>query len=385
MRAPRIALVAGETSGDQLGQALIAALRERSPGAQFCGVAGPLMRSAGCEALAAADELAVMGFVEPLAHLPRLWRLRRMLLRRLIEWRPDVFVGIDAPGFNLGLAAQFKAAGVKTVQYVSPQVWAWRQGRVRTIARDCDLVLCLLPFEPAFYAAHEVKALFVGHPLADQIPLDPGRGAARLALGLDPGVRVVALLPGSRRGEVQRLGAPYMQAAKWLQSRRPELQFLAPMASAAARTLFEAHGAAAAGIRLLDGQARTVLQAADAALVTSGTATLEALLCGCPMVVAYKAAPLSALLVRAMIRVPYFSLPNLLAGERLVPEFFQQQVRGAALGAALLAELEDAPRSELLRVRFRAIHATLAQAGAGRAADGILQLLGPPGALKVPA
>ena len=385
MRALRVALVAGETSGDQLGQALITALRERAPGAQFCGVAGPLMQAAGCEALAAADELAVMGFVEPLAHLPRLWRLRRMLLRRLLQWQPDVFVGIDAPGFNLGLAAQFKAAGVKTVQYVSPQVWAWRQGRVRTIARDCDLVLCLLPFEPAFYAAHAVKALFVGHPLADQIPLDSGQVAARLELGLDPGARVVALLPGSRRGEVQRLGAPYMQAAQWLQSRRPDVQFVAPMASAAARALFDAHGAAAAGIRLLDGQARTALQAADAALVTSGTATLEALLCGCPMVVAYKAAPLSALLVRALIRVPYFSLPNLLAGERLVPEFFQQQVRGAALGAALLAELEDAPRSDQLRARFRAIHATLAQGGAGRAAEGILQLLPGAGTLQVPA
>jgi lipid-A-disaccharide synthase len=375
MRALRIALVAGETSGDQLGQALIAALRERAPGAQFCGVAGPLMRAAGCEALAAADELAVMGFVEPLVHLPRLWRLRRMLLRRLFQWQPDVFVGIDAPGFNLGLAARFKAAGVKTVQYVSPQVWAWRQGRVRTIARDCDLVLCLLPFEPAFYAAHAVKALFVGHPLADQIPAATGRSAARLALALDPGARVVALLPGSRAGEVQRLGPPFMQAAQWLRERQPELLFLAPMASAGAREQFAAYGAQAAGIRLLDGQARTALQAADAALVTSGTATLEALLCGCPMVVAYKAAPLSALLVRALIRVPYFSLPNLLAGERLVPEFFQQQVRGPALGAALLAELEDAPRSEQLRERFRAIHAMLAQGGAGRAADGILQLL----------
>jgi lipid-A-disaccharide synthase len=343
------------------------------------------MRAAGCEALAAADELAVMGFVEPLAHLPRLWRLRRMLLRRLFQWQPDVFVGIDAPGFNLGLAAQFKAAGVKTVQYVSPQVWAWRQGRVRTIARDCDLVLCLLPFEPGFYAAHAVKALFVGHPLADQIPLDSGRAAARLTLGLDPGARVVALLPGSRAGEVQRLGAPYMQAAQWLHSRRPDVLFVAPMASATARALFEAHGAAAAGIRLLDGQARTALQAADAALVTSGTATLEALLCGCPMVVAYKAAPLSALLVRALIRVPYFSLPNLLAGERLVPEFFQQQVRGAALGAALLAELDDATRSEQLRGRFRAIHAALAQGGAGRAADGILGLLPAADTLQVPA
>ncbi|MDE2252436.1 MAG: lipid-A-disaccharide synthase, partial [Gammaproteobacteria bacterium] len=220
-RALRIAVVAGETSGDQLGAALISALRARAAGVQIRGVCGPLMRTAGCEPIAAAHELAVMGLVEVLAHLPRLLRLRRRLRREFLAWQPDVFIGIDAPEFNLGLAAQLHAAGLKTVQYVSPQVWAWREGRVRAIARACDQVLCLLPFEPAFYARHAVQARFVGHPLADQIPLEAERGAARGALTLAADAVVVALLPGSRRGEVARLGPDFIRAAEALAASAP--------------------------------------------------------------------------------------------------------------------------------------------------------------------
>jgi lipid-A-disaccharide synthase len=376
-RALRIALVAGETSGDQLGAALMQALRAQAPDIEFRGVAGPQMLAAGCQPLAAAEELAVMGLTEIVARLPRLWRLRRTLERSFAEWRPDAFVGIDSPEFNLGLAARLKTRGIRTVQYVSPQVWAWRQGRVRTIARDCDLVLCLLPFEPAFYREHAVRAVYVGHPLADQVPLQVDRAAARRELGLDPTATIVALLPGSRLGEVRRLGPVFLAAAGWLRQRRADLQFIAPMASPAAAAAFAA--ARASSVRLLDGQARLALQAADAALVTSGTATLESLLCRCPMVVAYRTSALSAALVRLLrlVRVEHFALPNLLAGEALVPEHFQEDASAGNLGRGVLRALEDAAyRSGLLR-RFDAIHRDLRQGGAERAAAAVLELTGP--------
>jgi lipid-A-disaccharide synthase len=378
----RVAIVAGETSGDALGAALMAALRERAGPIEFRGVAGPAMRAAGCVALADAHELAVMGLIEPLKHLPRLLRLRSMLIKRISAWRPELFIGVDAPAFNLGLAARFKARGILTVQYVSPQVWAWRPGRVRTIARRCDLVLCLLPFEPEFYRSHAVRAEFVGHPLADQIPLQPDRAAARAALGLDARRPVLALLPGSRLGEVQRLAAPFIATAIELSRRRPQLQLLAPMANAAARAAFEhallgAPAAAALNLQLLDGQAREALTAADAALVTSGTATLEALLCGCPMVVAYRVGALTALLLRTLrlVRLRYFSLPNLLAGEALAPEFFQEAVTSENLSGAIERALDDVAQREYLQREFLRVHQSLRAGGAGRAADAVLQLL----------
>ena len=378
-RALRIALVAGETSGDQLGAALIGALRERAPGCEIRGACGPLMRAAGCEPLADAHELAVMGLVEVLSHLPRLLRLRRRLRDEFLAWRPDVFIGIDAPEFNLGLAAQLHRAGLATVQYVSPQVWAWREGRVRGIGRACDLVLCLLPFEPAFYAHHAVPARFVGHPLADQIPLDVDRGAARRALGIEETSTVVALLPGSRKGEVTRLGPEFIAAALALAATSPGVVFIAPMASPAVRALFEQQCAAAGfeRVRLLDGQARMALQAADAALVASGTASLEALLCRCPMVIAYRLSAMTAFLLRAlrMVRLKYFALPNLLAGEPLVPEFFQEAATGPQMAAALQQQLRNAEHRRMLEARFRSIHVTLRQDGAARAADAVLGLI----------
>ena len=378
--ALRVAIVAGETSGDQLGAALIAALRVRCPALEVRGVCGPLMRAAGCMPLADAQELALMGLVEVVRHLPRLLMLRRRLRRDLHAWQPDVFIGIDAPEFNLGLAAQLHATGIKTVQYVSPQVWAWRRRRVHRIAQQCDLVLCLLPFEPAFYAQHAVQAQFVGHPLADQIPLDVDRAAARRALALKADSTVVALLPGSRTGEVSRLSADFVAAARALRRARPEIELIAPMASAAVRNIFAAAAQAgdAVGIRLLDGQARLALQAADVALVASGTATLEALLCRCPMVVAYRLGAMTAFLLRTLrlVKLPYFSLPNLLAGERLVPEFFQGEVSGERLAAAMQSQLEELPQRAALSARFRLIHQSLRQGGAGKAAEAILALIG---------
>jgi lipid-A-disaccharide synthase len=376
-----VGLVAGEHSGDTLGAALIAALRARVPQVRCFGVAGPKMVAAGCESWAGAEELAVMGLTEVIMHLPRLLRLRATLARRFTAERPDVFVGIDSPEFNLALARRVHEAGIPTVQYVSPQVWAWRQGRVRTIGRSCDLVLCLLPFETEFYARHGVRAEFVGHPLADEIPLLADRDAARRALGLDRDAPYVALLPGSRLGEVSRLAAPFAAAAARIAAARPAYRFIAPMASARAREVFLqqiAGVAGAPGIHLLDGQAQPALAAADAAIVASGTATLETLLTGRPMVVAYRVSAATAFLLRTvgLVKVPYFSQPNLLAGRRLVPEFFQQAVRGEALAAALLAELEDPQHVRELQGEFAQIHQLLRRGGAGRAAQAILDLIG---------
>src|SRR5665213_631169 len=276
-----IGLVAGESSGDTLGAALLAALRARVGEVRAFGIAGPKMRSAGCEVWADSHELAVMGLIEPLVHLPRLFALRRRLVREFTAARPHVFVGIDAPAFNIGLEAKLRARGIPTVQYVSPQVWAWRQGRVRTIASACELVLCLFPFETEFYSAHGVRAQFVGHPLADQIPLHTDRAAARQALGLAPRATVIALLPGSRLGEVRRLGTDFLRAALWLQGQRPDVKFIAPMASHSVRNIFAMQRdrvAPGLEVQLFEGQAQQSLIAADAVLVASGTATLETLL-----------------------------------------------------------------------------------------------------------
>ena len=379
--ALRVGIVAGESSGDQLGAALITALRARVPDVRCFGMAGPKMAAAGCEVWVSSDELSTMGLFEVLQHLPRLLRLRRALAARFQRERPDVFVGIDVPDFNLGLSRRLKASGLRTVQYVSPQVWAWRQSRVRTMGRSCDLVLCLLPFETDFYSRHGVHAEFVGHPLADQIPLDVDRDAARMALGLPPEAAVIALLPGSRMGEVERLGADFAAAAAWIASKRTDVRFVAPMASARVRARFEAILAAMRDlppIDRVDGQAQRVLAAADAAIVASGTATLETLLTGRPMVVAYRLGALTAWLLRrlGLVKVPYFSQPNLLIGRRLVPEFFQEAVTGEALGRALLRELGDREHLSQLQKEFRRVHATLRRGGADRAAAAILEYAG---------
>ena len=375
----RIGFVAGESSGDQLGAALIDALRARVPRLECFGVAGPRMIAAGCEAWANAEELAVMGLAEVLRHLPRLLRLRRRLVERFVAARPQVFVGIDGPEFNLGLAARLKARGICTVQYVSPQVWAWRQGRVRTIGRACDLVLCLLPFETSFYESHGVRAVFVGHPLADQIALDTDRGAARRALQIPEDAKVIAILPGSRVSEVARLGEDFAGAAAWIAAQRPAVEFIAPMATRAVREVFERQAAAALPrIRLTDGRAREALAACNVALVASGTATLETLLSQRPMVVAYRLSAATVFVARrlALVKSPYMALPNLLAGRPLVPEFFQDEVTAQALGSALLRELDDPARTATLVAQFRRMHVELRTSAAERAANAILECAG---------
>jgi lipid-A-disaccharide synthase len=373
-----IALIAGEASGDNLGGALLEALHAREPALRAYGVAGPRMVAAGCERWVDADELAVMGLAEILRHLPRLLRLRRDLVARLLAARPDVFVGIDSPEFNLRVAGQLKAGGIPTVQYVSPQVWAWRQGRVRTIGRSVDLILCVLPFESRFYDQHAVRAIFVGHPLADLLPLDSPSCPARAALGLAAAAPTIAVLPGSRRGEIDRLGAPFAATVAWLHARRPDLQFVAPMANAAARAGFSASLALHAPdvpVTVIDGRAQAALAAADAALVASGTATLEAALIKRPMVVAYRVAPATAWLMRRLklMKAEFFAHPNLLAGRQVVPEYLQEEVRPEVLGPALLAQLERPDHAELVAT-YTAVHHALRRDASARAADAILEL-----------
>jgi len=376
----RIALVAGEASGDTLGAALIEALRRRFPEARFAGVAGPKMKAAGCESWFDSEQLSVMGLTEVLRHLPRLLRLRGALRRRIVEWRPDVFIGVDFKEFNLGLARRLKKDGLRTVQYVSPQVWAWRPGRARTIGESVDLILCLFPFEPDFYREYGVRAAFVGHPLADQVPLEIDRASARSALGIAPAARVLAVLPGSRRGEVERLAEPFAGAAELLAARYPGLLTIAPMVTPQLRDLFAARCAELApraAVRLLEGNAHLALAAADVVLVASGTATLETALYKRPMVVAYRMGAITAFLLRrlGLVKVQHFSQPNLLAGAELVPEFFQEQANPVNLADALAAWLEQPERVAEAQREFAAIHESLRQGGADRAAGEIAELL----------
>jgi len=378
-RTLTIGLVAGESSGDNLGAALIEAIAARAPGTRFVGVAGSRMREAGCERLADAEELAVMGLFEVLHHLPRLLTLRRRVREAMLELRPDVFVGIDAPEFNLSLAASLHDAGLRTVQYVSPQVWAWRRGRAKRMARFLDRVLCLLPFEQAVYDQAGLRAVFVGHPLADRLPLVPDLAGARRDLGIASEVRVVAILPGSRAGEVTRLADDFAGTAAWLAARRPGLVFIAALANGGARSTFEAaleRHAPGVDVRLVEGRTQEVLTAADVVLVASGTATLETLLCKRPMVVAYRLGGLTALFLRGLgiLKVPFFSLPNLLAGRRIVPELAQGDVTPPRIGQELERWLDEPKDVRELQALFADLHGQLRRDASGQAADAILSL-----------
>jgi lipid-A-disaccharide synthase len=375
----RVALVAGEASGDTLGAGLIEALRAQVPDAEFVGMAGPKMIAAGCEPWYRSEEIAVMGFFEVLPHLRRILALRRELIERIKKSGVDVYVGIDAQDFNRPAAAALKSAGLKTVQYVSPQVWAWRQSRVATIREAVDLVLCVLPFEPKFYAEHGVNAKFVGHPLADMIPLSVDKTAARAKLGLAGDGPVLAVLPGSRRSEVLRLSAPFMATAAWLNRERPELQVAVALASDATAELFkEATGGMELGdATLIAHRAREVMAAADVVLTASGTASLEALLTKRPMVVAYKMVPLTYWLVRLLgvAKLPHFSLPNLLAGRALVPEFAQRDVRPEVLGPAVLGALDGTGLAPGWYDAFTDIHRQLRCDASASAAREVLALV----------
>lgn len=372
-RTLRIALVAGEASGDILGAGLMQALKARHPQVEFIGVGGPRMEAEGLVSAFPMERLAVMGLVEVLGRLRELLARRKRLIRDLIEARPDVFIGIDAPDFNLTLELKLRQAGIRTVHYVSPSVWAWRQKRVLKIREACDLMLTLFPFEARFYLEHQVPVRFVGHPLANTIALQADRVAAREVLGLAQEDAVVALLPGSRGGEVARLGALFLDAAERLRTLRPGVQFVLPCANAERRAQLEAMLAGRdLPLRLLDGRSHEALAACDAVLIASGTATLEALLHKRPMVVAYKVAPLTYRILRRLVKSPYISLPNLLAERMLVPELIQDAATPDALAQALAPLLEDgAVQTE----GFDVIHRALRQDASQQAADAVLKLV----------
>ena len=380
MKRPlRFALAAGEASGDTLGAGLIEAIRALAPDSEFVGMAGPKMIAAGCEPWYRSEEIAVMGFFEVLPHLRRILALRRELIGRIEHAQVDAFIGIDAQDFNKPAEAQLKRAGIKTVQYVSPQVWAWRQSRVATIREAVDLVLCVLPFEPKFYAAHGVNAKFVGHPLADAIPLEIDKAAARAKLGFPLDKPVLAVLPGSRRSEVSRLSAPFMATAAWLESRVPGLTVAVAIASDSIAELFHeaTFGLDVSRAKLIPQKAREIMAAADVVLTASGTASLEALLTKRPMVVAYKMVPLTYWLLRRLgvSKLPYFSLPNLLAGRALVPEFVQGQVRPDVLGPAVLGALDGTGLKPGWYDAFADIHRQLRCDASASAAREVLALV----------
>ncbi len=370
----RVALVAGEASGDILGASLMQALKTRHPQIEFIGVGGPLMQAEGLTSYFPMERLAVMGLVEVLGRLPELLLRRRRLIKTLIDAKPDVFIGIDAPDFNLGLELKLRRAGIKTVHYVSPSVWAWRQKRVLKIRDACDLMLCLFPFEAQFYDAYRVPVRFVGHPLADAIPQQADRAAAREALDLPQDSTVVALLPGSRGGEVARLGALFLDAAMRLRTLRPGLRFVLPCASPERRVQLEQMLVGRdLPLSLLDGRSHDALAACDAVLIASGTATLEALLYKRPMVVAYKVAPLTYLILRRLVSSAYISLPNLLAERLLVPELIQEAATPEALAQALAPLLND---GEVQTEGFDVIHRALRRDASAQAADAVLKLVG---------
>ena len=369
-----VALVAGEASGDILGAGLMQALKARHSDVRFIGIGGPRMEAQGLRSYFPLERLAVMGLVEVLCRLPELLARRKRLLKTFLDVRPDVFIGIDAPDFNLDLALKLRRNGIKTVHYVSPSVWAWRQNRVLKIRDACDLMLTLFPFEAKFYDAHQVAVRFVGHPLADAIPLVPDRAAARAELKLPQDGLVVALMPGSRGGEVGRLGPLFLAAAERLRSMRPGIRFVVPCASPERRAQLEQILAGRdLPLTLLDGQSHTALAACNAVLIASGTATLEALLYKRPMVVAYSVAPLTFRILKRMVKSPYVALPNLLAQRLLVPELLQDAATPDAM-ARLLSPLLD--NGDVQTEGFDAIHRTLRCDASSQAASAVLELVG---------
>ena len=371
-----IGFVAGEASGDLLAAPVIAALRERLPGAQCAGIAGDRMIEAGAAAWWHVRELSVRGYAEVIRELPRLLQMRAALRERLLAGRPAVMVGVDSPDFNLRLEMQLRAAGVPTVHYVSPSIWAWRPKRIEKVRRAADRVLLVFPFEQQIYDEAGIPATYVGHPLASIIPAQPDARAARARLGLGGEEPLVALLPGSRRAEVEHIGPAFVEAAALMLRREPRLRFVLPVAEPGLRALLapalaEA-GAAAGSITLFAGRSHDCLEAADAALVASGTATLETALFGRPMVIAYRMPAASYWIMRQMGSVSFVGLPNILAGEALVPELIQHEATPAKLAGALLGLLDDRPRCERLRDRFAAMHESLRRDTPRLAAEAIM-------------
>ena len=376
--SPLFVLVAGEASGDLLGADLIETLRARFPNARFAGVAGPKMIAAGMQAWQPSEKLSVMGFVEVIKHLPTLFGVKRDVIERTLRDKPAAFIGIDAPDFNLRIERELKQAGVRTIHYVSPSIWAWREKRADEIGASADRVLCLFPMEPPIYAKHRVDAKFVGHPLAQQFAMEPDQAAARRELGIAAETPVLALLPGSRLGEINRLARIFFDAATRLRQQIPNLMVVVPAANATCRRAIESiiGEFPSLDVRIVDGQARTAMIASDAILLASGTAALEAMLAKRPMVVAYRINPLTHWIVKKFGILPtnVYSLPNILAGKIVVPELMQNDCTATALASALLPMLRERRIDPELLAVFRRLHESLL-APHGSAAAAVAELI----------
>ncbi|MGA9573768.1 MAG: lipid-A-disaccharide synthase [Lysobacterales bacterium] len=372
-----IVLVAGETSGDQLGAALIRAIHRKQPNARFVGIGGPLMKAEGCDCWWDTGQLSLMGLFEVVSHLPRLFTLRRQLVQRVLELKPDIFVGIDAPDFNLGVEKRLKARAIPVIHYVSPTVWAWRSGRIKTIEKSTDRVMCLFPFEPDVYQRYSVAADYTGHPKADEIPLQVDSGPAREAFGIDPAGICIALLPGSRMGEVEKLSSSMLDAAEILQKRYPAISFLVPAATEALGVYFRSVLAGYPGLdcRVHDGHSKEVMAAADVVVCASGTATLEVMLVNRPMVVCYRISGMTYRLMKwfRMLKTRYFSLPNILASELLVPELLQHEVSGQRIADEVVRWLDQPALVSGLKQRFDQLHRELKIDAAATACDVVLR------------
>ena len=374
----RFALIAGEASGDQLGAGLIAEIKKRHPDAEFVGIGGDLMRQAGLTAWHDSQELAVMGLAEVLKHLPRLLRLRHAIFERILDWQPDVFIGIDAPDFNLGLEKKLKRKGIKTVHYVSPSIWAWRESRAKKIAESADRVLCLFPMEPPIYARYGVAADFVGHPIADRFEIEPDQSAARKLLKLPQDRKILAVLPGSRRSEIQRLLPVFLDALSLLQQNHPDMAFVIPAANKSCLDVIESllKNRSIGNLQVIDGQSHQAMIASDAILLASGTAALEALLAKRPMVVAYRISALTYFIVKAfgMMKIDYYSLPNVLANEAVVPELMQSNCTAENIAAALKPMVDSPQDYRSLTQKFIGIHQDLKRDANHLAANVVLEL-----------
>ena len=380
--SPTIAIIAGEVSGDILGAGLIHALKARYTNAKFIGIGGERMIAEGFETLFDMEELSVMGLVEVLKHLPRLLKIRRSIIEQLSALKPDIFIGIDAPDFNLNVELKLKQQGIKTIHYVSPSVWAWRQRRVYKIAAATNLVLAFLPFEKAFYDRFNVPCRFIGHTMADAIPLKPNREEACQLLNLEPAQRYVAMLVGSRGSEVEFLSEPFLQTAQLLHQRYPDVKFLVPLINQKRRQQFEQikqRVAPELDMILLDGNARAAMITAEATLLASGTAALEAMLCKSPMVVGYRMKPFTYFLAKRLVKTKYVSLPNLLADEMLVPELIQEDCNPTKLAEKLslyLSEDKSAVQNRhVLLQRFAELHQRIQCNADQQAAQAVIDLL----------
>lgn len=374
----RIGIVAGEASGDLLGAKLIHALKARCPDLTVEGLGGPAMIAAGCHSLFDMERLAVMGFIEPLMRLPDLIKLRSDLYQHFAQNPPDIFIGIDAPDFNLGLEYKLKLKGIPIVHYVSPSVWAWRQNRVKKIAKTVDLMLTLLPFEAKFYESHQVPVKYVGHPLADQIPLVPDKMAARRALNLDENATYVALLPGSRRQEIRYMAEPYLKAAQLALRQNPKLRFITSCINEKRYQEFHEYYQKhfpKLPLQFFTRRSNDVMAAADVVVVTSGTATLETMLYKKPMIIAYRMSALTYQLAKWLVKTPYVGLPNLLANELIVPELIQEAATPDAISSYILRYLNHPAQVKAIEDRFTSLHQSLRTDSASLAADAILRVV----------